>query len=61
MTQVATPETVRSNFDNTIVDACHGRPMKLERRGRELWAEFDDPDWTGADGRPPRSHQPVRS
>src|SRR5262245_37594727 len=55
MTQVATPETVRSNFDGTIIDAVHGRPMKLERRARELWAEFDDPDWTGADG-----HLPAR-
>src|SRR5213593_2914642 len=41
MTQVATPETVRSDFNNTIVSAVHGRPMRLERRGRELWAEFD--------------------
>src|SRR5262245_8031954 len=51
--QVATPDTVRSTFDGTIVDAVHGRPMRLERRDRELWAEFDDPDWTGADGRLP--------
>ena len=53
MTQVATPETVRSDFDNTMVQSVHGRPMQLERRGRELWAEFDDPDWKGIDGRLP--------
>src|SRR4051812_21180320 len=55
MTQVASPETVRSDFNGAIVDAVHGRPMRLDRRGRELWAEFDDPDWTGADG-----HLPAR-
>ena len=33
MTQVATPETIVARFDDV-----------LEQRGREIWAEFDDPD-----------------
>jgi hypothetical protein len=44
MTQVATPESARATFDGVTVDGVHGRPMRLERRGRELWAGFDDPD-----------------
>jgi cytochrome c552 len=44
MTQVAGPETVRASFDGVTVADVHGRPMRLERRGREFWAEFDDPD-----------------
>ena len=44
MTQVASPETVVADFDNVTVVHVHGRPMTLERRGREFWATFDDPD-----------------
>jgi formate-dependent nitrite reductase cytochrome c552 subunit len=44
MTQVAAPETVAARFDGVTVDAASGGPMRLEQRGRELWAEFDDPD-----------------
>ena len=44
MTQVATPETAVARFDNVTVRDVHGQPMNLERRGRELWATFDDPD-----------------
>src|SRR5918994_1402035 len=44
MTQVATPESVLADFDGTTVTQAHGRPMTLERRGREFWATFDDPD-----------------
>lgn len=47
MTQVATPETVLADFGGAVVDAVHGEPMRLERRGGEFWAEFNDP---GADG-----------
>src|ERR1700736_4400732 len=47
MTQVVTPETVVANFDGVRVDAVDGRPMFLEHRGRQLWAEFDQPDWDG--------------
>src|SRR5436309_882525 len=45
MTQVAMPETVRANFDGVRIVDVPGRPMRLERRGSEFWAEFDDPDW----------------
>ena len=44
MTQVASPDTVVADFDNVTVVHVHGRPMTLERRGREFWATFDDPD-----------------
>jgi len=54
MTQVATPETVVANFDNVRVTDVNARPMLLERRGRELWADFDEPDWDGKGDAPPR-------
>jgi len=44
MTQVATPDTVAASFDGVTVDAVSGSAMVLEQRGRELWADFDDPD-----------------
>jgi hypothetical protein len=44
MTQVAGPDTVVADFDNVTVVHVHGRPMTLERRGKEFWATFDDPD-----------------
>ena len=47
MTQVATPESVAADFDAMVVEAVPGRPMRLERRGDEFWAEFDDPGWEG--------------
>lgn len=47
MTQVASPETVRADFDGAQVDAVHGRPMLLTRNGSRFFAEFDDPDWNG--------------
>ena len=47
MTQVATPESVRADFDAVVVEAVPGHPMGLERRGDEFWAEFDDPGWEG--------------
>ena len=54
MTQVATPETVRADFDDVVVTTVRGRPMRLERRGREFWAEFDDPGWEGPSDERPR-------
>ena len=45
MTQVASPETARADFDGVTVDAVHGRPMRWPRDGQQFWAEFDDPDW----------------
>ena len=47
MTQVATAGTVRADFDAVVIDAVPGQPMRLERRGAEFWAEFDDPGWEG--------------
>ena len=44
MTQVASPETVAASFDHVSVSDVVGEPMRLEIRGQQLWAEFDDPD-----------------
>jgi len=44
MTQVAMPNTVATSFDGITVDAVAGEPIRLDQRGRELWAEFVDPD-----------------
>ncbi len=59
MTQVATPESVRADFDAIVVEAVPGRPMRLERRGDEFWAEFDDPGWEGAPRDRPRITRQV--
>lgn len=59
MTQVATPDTVAADFDGVRIDAVHGSPMQLERRGDELWAEFDDPGWEGPDADRPRIRRRV--
>jgi Zn-finger protein len=59
MTQVATPDTARADFDGTRVASVHGRPMLLERRERELWAEFDDPDWGGRGDQRPRIRRQI--
>ena len=54
MTQVATPETVVADFDGVVVDDVHGDPMRLERRGDEFWAEFNDPGAEGPESERPR-------
>jgi len=59
MAGVATSETVIGDFGDGQVAAVPGRPMRLERRGRELWAEFDDPDWDGRGSAPPRITRQV--
>jgi len=59
MTQVATDETVEADFAGVVVDAVHGAPMRLERRGAEFWAEFDDPGWEGDGPRPRIARQVV--
>jgi hypothetical protein len=59
MTQVAAPETVEADFDGVTVDAAAGGPMTLEQRGRELWAEFDDPDAAPPMPRGPTGVGPV--
>jgi Cytochrome c7 and related cytochrome c/Cytochrome c554 and c-prime len=48
MTQVATLDTVRANFDRTSVSEVPGNLIHLERRGSDLWAEFNDPDSAAA-------------
>ena len=59
MTQVATPETVRADFDGVRVEHAHGQPMRLERIGDEFWAEFDDPGWEGPPEARPRITRQV--
>ena len=59
MTQIATPETVRADFDHVVVTEVPGRPMRLERRGDEFWAEFDDSGWEGAPSQRPRITRQV--
>lgn len=61
MTQLATPDTVRADFDDVVVSDrnTHGRSMRLERRGDEFWAEFDDPGWEGPADRRPRITRQV--
>ena len=50
MAEVATPGTVATSFDGVRVTEVPGRPMFLERRDAQLWAELDDPDWDGTGG-----------
>src|SRR5437899_5861449 len=59
MTQVATPDAIVASFDQVQVNQVPGHPMRLERRGQELWAELDDPDWTGEGAAPPRITRQV--
>jgi hypothetical protein len=59
MTQVATPESVVADFNGVQVAQVPGRPIRLERRGRELWAELDQPDWDGTGDAPPRITRQV--
>ena len=59
MTQVATPETVVADFDGVVVDDVHGDPMRLERRGDEFWAEFNDPGAEGPESERPRMTRRV--
>src|SRR5918994_2168097 len=59
MTQVATPETVRADFDGVRVTDVPENPIALERRGSEYWAEFGDPDWTGPRGQRPRISRQI--
>jgi Cytochrome c552/Cytochrome c554 and c-prime len=59
MTQVATPETALTSFAGLTIENVHGRPMRLSTRGRELWAEFDDPDSPEPPDRRPRIERQV--
>lgn len=59
MTQVATAETVLADFDGVEVAEAHGDPMQLTRRGREFWAEFNDPGAPGPESTRPRITRQV--
>ena len=59
MTQIATPESVVASFDDVQVSQVPGHPMRLTRRGNELWADLDDPDWDGEGVAPPRITRQV--
>ena len=59
MTQVATPETVRADFDGVHVTDVPGNPIALERRGNQYWAEFGDPDWNGPQDERPRISRQI--
>jgi hypothetical protein len=59
MTQIAGPDTVRADFGNVTVDDVHGRPMTLAVRDGRYLATFDDPDWDGRGGAPPRIDREV--
>jgi hypothetical protein len=59
MTQVAAPGAVLADFDGATVADVHGRPMTLATRDNRYWASFDDPDWDGRGGAPPRIDREV--
>ena len=44
MTQVASPDAVRADFNAVRIANLAGQSMQLERRGDQFWAEFEDPD-----------------
>ena len=44
MTQLASPEAVRGNFEVSPLE-LDGEVYRLERRGDEFWVEMVDPDW----------------
>jgi hypothetical protein len=44
MTQYASPESVRGNFDHPPLEHL-ASPIKLERKGDEYWVELEDPDF----------------
>ena len=46
MTQLASPETVLGDFDDTRVEAL-GEGVSLSRRGDSFFARVPDPQWTG--------------
>jgi predicted CXXCH cytochrome family protein len=44
MTQIASPESVRGNFDGVNL-ALDGDVYRLQRRGDEFWVDMVDPEW----------------
>jgi hypothetical protein len=60
MTQIATPDAVRANFNGVVVNELLANPIALERRGSELFATFSDPDSTPtANGNRPRVQRQI--
>jgi hypothetical protein len=60
MTQVATIDAVRANFDHALVSDVPGNPIELEKRGSEFWATLNDPDApNGTGGRPSRVQRQI--
>jgi predicted CXXCH cytochrome family protein len=56
MTQIASPESIRGNF-NDVNLTLDGESYHLQRRGDEFWVDMVDPDWklsrqAAAKGRP---------
>lgn len=47
MTQVATPASVRGNFEKVVL-RLRDETFQLERRSDEYWVEMMDPDWRRA-------------
>ncbi|MBI3416815.1 MAG: C cytochrome precursor [Verrucomicrobia bacterium] len=45
MTQIASPESVRGDFENVTL-TLDGEVYRLERRGDEFWVDMVEPDWT---------------
>jgi hypothetical protein len=58
MTQAADVDTVLGPIDGVVVRA-RDQSFALERRGREVWVEMDDPAWTGAAGAAPRVSRQI--
>jgi predicted CXXCH cytochrome family protein len=62
MTQLATPQSVRGNFENVSLQ-LNGETYRLERRGNEFWADLPNPDGPGggpaASGHAPRVQRRV--
>lgn len=58
MTQPGSTDTVLGPVDGVVVQS-RGRPYVLERRGREVWVELDDPDWKGDPRQVPRVKREI--
>jgi hypothetical protein len=59
MTQLATEETVRADFNGVRVPGVQKEPMLLTRRGGQFWAEFDDPDRVSSGAGPSRIERQI--
>src|SRR5215510_4681831 len=58
MTAIATPESVRANFDEVVTDVP-GNPIQLEQRGSEFWATLNDPDAPAGAREPSRIERQI--